>query len=255
MVNISSDSSYLESLEITNKLIVEQDQAIKAESKSIVEKKDSSKDVSEPKKDEGATEVNLSQSVLSNLNNLFSKEYTISKNLNSANFIYNSLADIRLELGNMLKSLRDGKFEHTIETLEEMDKHSNGLIEKVIKVVKENDTSDLVDNSYKNIFFEGLKSLKGLSLSDDNYFSKLDGIKIKVQEQENNYLKISEDLYSKLNSLSKEYEKTLAKKDKVKDEENTNSQKVQEEIVKNASRTLTSTCSGLTPEMVMGLLS
>ena len=71
MVNISSDSSYLESLEITNKLIVEQDQAIKAESKSIVEKKDSSKDVSESKKDEDATEVNLSQSVLSNLNNLF----------------------------------------------------------------------------------------------------------------------------------------------------------------------------------------
>ena len=59
-------------MEITNKLIVEQDQAIKAESKSIVEKKDSSKDVSESKKDEDATEVNLSQSVLSNLNNLFS---------------------------------------------------------------------------------------------------------------------------------------------------------------------------------------
>lgn len=215
-------------------------------------KENSSQAKEESSKMSDATNVNLSQIVLSKLNNVISEEDIINKNLNTARTIYDSLADIRLELANIKKTMlnKDLK-EQTIAELEDLDSFSNNLIEKAINVVKDNDKTGLVNINFLKPIFNGLNNLKALNLYDNDYLTKIDDILFNVKQEQKAYFDVSEELYQKLENISNKYNQLVENKPNTEKD----SSKIQEQIVKDANNALLNTASNITPEMVMRLLN
>lgn len=243
MINFNADISNVQQLEFLKQAVNGQLKVQKATK--------STEEVSE------ATKVDVSNLVTNPINQTISVEDVAVKNLSTARTIYDALADIRLQLADMMKALKDPDVEHTVESLEEMDVKSNTLIEKAINVVKDNDKTGLVDNNYLNIFMNGLTSLKELKITNDDYLTKIFGVMDKVIQEQDAYYKVSQDLYSNISTITKNYEQMANKNIQTKQQttdSTVNSSQLQKQIVNNIGETLKSVTGGLSAETVMRLL-
>ena len=79
----------------------------------------------------------------------------------------------------------------------------------------------------------------------------MDNIKLKVEEKENDYLKIRDNLTSNLENISKDYDNKVQNIDKTT---NPNSKDLQAYIIKTSQETLRQVSAGLTPSIVLNLL-
>lgn len=243
MINFNADISNVQQLEFLKQAVSGQFKVQKA-TKTTEENSE-------------ATTVDVSKLVTNPINQTISVEDATVTNLNTARTIYDALAEIRLQLADMMKALKDPEAQHTVESLEEMDTQSNTLIEKAINVVKNNDKTGLVDSNYLNIFMNGLTSLKDLKITNDDYFTKIYGVMNTVIQEQDAYYKAGENLYSNLSTITKSYEQMTNKNSQNKTQSTeltTNSSQLQKQIVNNIGETLKSVTGGLSAETVMRLL-
>lgn len=196
--------------------------------------------------------INLDISVLtkSEINKAIAQEDILAQKINSANKIYDSLSEVREEIAMLLKELKNSDINHTVESLEELDSKSNKLIDKVINIVKTNDSIGIVNSDYLNIFFDGLNSLKNFNIKDDNYFTKLESLLTSVRKQENDYYKTIDNLYQQ--SVDNSYKFENLANNSVK---NSSSKELQDKIINNSFETLYYASSKITQEQVLRLLT
>lgn len=202
--------------------------------------------------DENATKVTLSDSVKNSVNNTMSREDTLVQKLNIAKTIYNSLGDIRLELSGLINELTGSDVQHNIDSLTDLDNKSNTLIDKAISVVKDNDTIGLVSSKILNNYFENLATLKTLDYTNDNHFTKLEGLLNNLLQRQSDYSTVVEESEEELAEINEEYENQVSET-KV-DDKNTDSSQIQKLIIETFGSTLTSSTKNLNPQVVLRLL-
>lgn len=190
----------------------------------------------------------LSKSVLKQLNNYMSSEDVLADKLNTAQTIHDSLNSLRIELLSLKQKLYETP-EENVEELENIDKESNSIIDKVVNVLK-TDKYGIVDSKYLSNTFSQLSVIQNLSLDDNNYLTKIDSLGLNISKQANVYNKASDDLYSNLTDIYNKYEQSVGKTPVTEED----SKELQKKVVENFSETLLSTASSLTPEVVLGLL-
>lgn len=194
-----------------------------------------------------ATKVEVSETLKTEFSKVLSKEDLIVEKMNSAQTIYDSLTNIRLELAGMLKILRDKDLTDSVEKIKELDSQSNALIDKTINVIKNNDRYGLIDSQYLNTFFKGMNSLKILNLNSENYLDKITSIMNGVKTNQDKYGELTEALYNEFINNSEKYLKnnTTTEND---------SKKLSKLIFSNYNEALYDSMSKLTPEVVQRLL-
>ena len=94
-----------------------------------------------------------------------------------------------------------------------------------------------------------MHSLKNIQLQDNENLSKLNNLIENVKKEEDNYYKLSNNLYNNLVDISNQY-------DSLVNDKNTevSSKSIQKNIISNAEETLKSVCGKLTPDTVIRLL-
>ena len=199
-----------------------------------------------------ATKVTLSDSVKTSVNNIISKEDLAVQKLNIAKAIYSSLGDVRLELSALMKELTNTDVNHSIESLTDLDNKSNSLIDKAVSIVKDNDTLGLVSSKILNSYFENLATLKTLDYTNDNHFTKLEGLLNNLLQRQGDYGAVVEKSEEELDEINTEYENQVP--DTKIDDKNTDSSQIQKMIIETYGSTLASSAKNLDPTLVMRLL-
>jgi len=230
--------------DINNVQQLENAKQIALASTKAVQKQEQPKEINDD-----ATKVEVSENTSTVIDSTISAEELLVKKINSAQTIYDSLSNIRLELADLIEQLRNPDIKHTIESLSEIDSKSNVLIDKVVDVIKNNDTFGLINFSSLNLYYEGLNSLKLLDINDEKYLNKVENIIKKVSEKANKYQNIEGELYSIIEESNKKYENLI------NNNIEKNSGNLQNEIFNDPQKTLESVCAKLTPEIVMRLLN
>lgn len=195
-----------------------------------------------------AVNTDISNSVNSEINNIISEEDLSVNKLNIAKSIYDKLSKIRLEIADIIDFLHNPEEKQTIESLTELDAISNQLIERAIGVIQEDNVGILGANHLNN-FISGMNFLKTLKIDEKNYISKIDEFMNGVSSKQNYYFDFSELMKNKIEESNKKYEDLIGNKN------NSNSNEIQNDIIKNSTSTLESVTKNLTPENVMRLLS
>lgn len=195
-----------------------------------------------------ATKLELSNNVKSQLDSIVSQEDLLVENLNSARKTYESLANIRINLAELMQTLKETDA-NNIQELEELDNKSNQLIDSAINIVKNNQSGMPFNTNLMNLYFEGLSSFKTLKINDEEYLLKLRDILIDLRDRENSYHKLSMQIFSNIESLSQNYE-TEKNKQPIK-----NSLEIKSEIINNPQTTLTSVSQNLNFQKVSYLLN
>ena len=236
MFNLNPDVINVPQLELLN---------ISNENKKVAPNEVSAKVEKETDKD---VKVNLSAQVLNQINEIMAEEDLISLKFNKAQTIYDSLANIRSKLHDLMQLLKDPEMIFEVSTLEQMDSMSNSLIDNVIDVVKNNDDMNIVNSDFLNIYFSGLNSIKQLNLADNDFLSKIQMIESNVKVQENEYFKAVENLYSKYEDINKKYEELVNTKGSIDDKN------IDKQIIETSKQSLADTTTSLTSESVKRVL-
>ena len=199
-------------------------------------------------------EVDITNGSNKQINNLISKEDEISKRLNTAQNIYNMLGEIRLELAGLVKTLKNTDIEHDISSLEELSHQSDNLIEKAINIVKNDNVTGIANSSLTNSYLKGLSSIKDLKISGAEYITQLENILKDVKNEENNYYKLTQTLYSGINSLSSEYDNLAANNTQNNKTNPIKAELLQRDIIKDFRQTLVSKSQELSKDILLNLL-
>ena len=240
----------INSISITDQLLLKSEGVKSSEviNTDLIEKNDIQKDAQEKSNVTSPVRAELSQSVLKQLNSYITSEDVLTKKLNTAQTIYDSLSSLQIELLNLKNKLQETP-EENIEELENIDNESNSLIDKVVSVLKK-DTYGIVDNNYLSNVFSQLSFIQKLSLDDNDYLLKLNSLGLNVSTQTDVYNKVTEGLYSKLTEIYNKFNQSVEKAP-VSEKD---SKEIQKKVVESSSETLLASSSALTPEVVLGLL-
>ena len=196
-----------------------------------------------------SVELKLSQEAMNQINSLITKEDSLIIKFNKAQTIYEQLSDIRLKLKDLLDIIKDPEMRFDKEDFDLMESMSNSLIESTIKIVRNNDDMNIIDPKLMNVYINGLSSIGSLNYLDNDYLSKLESIDTNVKAQENEYLKATETLYSKLIENQKKFETLIKEKTTISDSKN-----IDKQIIENAQETLKSSTANISREAVLRLL-
>ena len=239
MIEIT-DKSILNNLELllAKNEVVEQQSSSKAE-QNTNEKKEVSED---------STRVELSQSVLKELNNYIGTEDILIKKLNTAQSIYDKLGEVQTELFNIKTVLKDTPENDNIK-LSVIDELSNGLIDKVIGILK-TDVYGIVDSNYLNNSLKKLNYIYNLPINDNNYIDKLNNIDTNIAKQSSAYELASKNLYENLINLYKKIDEEA----KIPANKEENSEDLQNKIINDPINTVKSVTADLLPESILGLI-
>lgn len=202
--------------------------------------------------EDSAVKLETSKNTSGNINNLISKEDVLVQQYNTAKTIYDELSNIRLQIAGLIDSLNDTETVHTVSSLDKLDKDSNVLIEKAIRVVRENDTMGLADTNFLNSFYDGMNFLKKIELKYNQSSTKLEDFVSNVTSGQDYYSSLSDVLYDKILNVFDGYEKLPSAN--TSSILNTDSKSLQEQIIKNPNETLKAMASNLVPEVVLRLL-
>ncbi len=206
---------------------------------------------SEKEKTTQATVADITKGALSEINSIITAEDSLVAKTRLAEQAYNYLADIRLQIGALREGLNDSELTNDITTLDLFDAKSNEIIDNVVNTMRKLDFSSCVDIDFTNIILDGLNSLKGLNIKDEDYLLNLDSLMANVARKENEYYNLENKLNSDTINNAKNYDKLV---DTQNSPSTNSSSELRERIVKNASETLASVTYGITPEAVLRLL-
>lgn len=201
----------------------------------------------EQNKEDNATKVELSHNIMSKIDSIISKEDILVQNLDSVQYMYESLTNIRIKIAELMQKLQDTD-ENDITTLENLDTESNILIDNVVSLVKNDTNLAFSQTGLMNFYLDGLLSFKDLNIRDENYLIKLRDTLVYMREKENFYYNLGEDIYANLQSLSKDFENN------VQNIPNFTGSQIKNGIVKNSTKTIQATTSKIDAQKVSYLL-
>lgn len=237
MINLNTDITKLLQLESLNVSVRNNN----SETSKITTSK-------QEKESEEATKVSISEQASSQIDEITSEEDILSLKINKAQTIYDTLTDIRLKLKDLMQLIKDPEMKFDKESLKQIDSMSNSLIENTISVIRKNDDMNIVNPNFLNIYISGLQSIKELSLTDNDFLTKIQSIQDNVKTQQQEYLKASDSLVSNYINLAERYENLVNKKIAV------DNKNLDKQIIATAKETVKSTVEKISPDTVLRLI-
>ena len=186
-----------------NKILYSSEQnTVKIHEARIKDEKETSKQKFEETTTSPDADVVISDYVYKPINSLIAKEDELTQKLYTAQNIYDMLGEIRVELGNLVKTLKNTDIKHDISSLEELNNLSNNLITKAIDIVRNDNATGIANSFLINSYLKGLSSIKELKISETEYITQLETILKDIKNEEANYYELTNNLYSDLNTIS-----------------------------------------------------